>query len=499
LRFLRNTNGTCLWPVSGPVLVLSTLAILLSGCTSVRDIGEVNSFIDPTEPNVRPLDSAPLVKPILDTLDPSVEEPEDLFNNATDIQPDDLIPEKGDYRIGKNDLVSVSIYDLLGEGTGEQVKTVRVSESGYLALDFIKPVYAEGYTEQELQDVIKQAYADAGQIKNARVTVTVAEERARTFTIYGNVGTEGQYQILQNDFRMLDALVIGKGPASPEGVDYCFVIRQPPAAKTPPVAPSTEPSSPTDQEPTLPAPPTTELLEPPHSQANPPADSPRMLATSGTTQLLAPDNTGPTSGVVEGQAVPVQQDLPSAASRSSEQPPSGPGGLAGFKFNGPGPNDQRVIRVPLKDLRNGHLEDNIVIRPGDLIFVPDPVEGEYYMGGHVQRTGVYSLTGRKITLKQAIVSAGMFDQAAIPGRSEIIRRVGPNKEVFVRVDLDKVFGGWQPDIYLKPNDQIQVGTNVIAPFLAAVRNAFRASYGFGFTYDANYAPINNGGSGGLGF
>ena len=48
--------------------------------------------------------------------------------------------------------------------------------------------------------------------------------------------------------------------------------------------------------------------------------------------------------------------------------------------------------------------------------------------------------------------------------------------------------GAQPDIYLKPNDMVRVGTNAIRAVLAAFRNAFRITYGFGFLYDRNYAP-----------
>ena len=147
-----------------------------------------------------------------------------------------------------------------------------------------------------------------------------------------------------------------------------------------------------------------------------------------------------------------------------------------------------MIRVPLAQLRNGDLRYNIVIRPQDMIIVPPPTTGEYYIDGHVNRTGVYSLTARKITLKQAIAAAGGFDGLAIPTRTEIIRRIGTDKEVFARVDLDKIFSGEQPDIFLKPNDVVRVGTNAIAPFMAALRNAFRITYGFGFLYDRNYAP-----------
>jgi len=101
---------------------------------------------------------------------------------------------------------------------------------------------------------------------------------------------------------------------------------------------------------------------------------------------------------------------------------------------------------------------------------------------------VYSLTGRKITLRQAVISAGMLDQLAVPGRCSITRRVENNKEVVARVDLEKIFAGQEPDIYLKADDMVEVGTNAVAPFLAASRGAFRLTYGFGFLYDRNYAP-----------
>src|SRR5205085_166141 len=137
---------------------------------------------------------------------------------------------------------------------------------------------------------------------------------------------------------------------------------------------------------------------------------------------------------------------------------------------------------------NGDLKFNVVIHPQDLIVVPAPTVGTYWVAGHVQRTGVYNLTGQKLTLKQAIDGAGGFDAVAIPARTEIIRRIGKDKEVFAMVDMDKIYAGWQPDIFLKPYDEVRVGTSFYAPFIAAVRNGFRITYGFGFLYDRNYAP-----------
>jgi len=110
------------------------------------------------------------------------------------------------------------------------------------------------------------------------------------------------------------------------------------------------------------------------------------------------------------------------------------------------------------------------------------------MGGHVSRVGVYTVPPRKITLKQAIVSAGMLDGVAIPQRTELIRRISPTREASVRVDTAAIFAGLEPDIFLKPNDIINVGTNILAPFIADVRGGFRITYGFGFLYDRNFSP-----------
>jgi hypothetical protein len=167
---------------------------------------------------------------------------------------------------------------------------------------------------------------------------------------------------------------------------------------------------------------------------------------------------------------------------------SGGGRRGAFEFNDlRAPENVKVIRIPLNRLRNGELQYNVVIRPKDTIIVQNLPVGEYYMGGHVGSPGAYTLTGRKITLKQAVISARMLDQLAIPERTDIVRRLGPDREVFVRVDLSKIFAGEQADIFLKPDDQVMVGTNAIAPFLAALRGAFRFTYGLGFIYDRNLA------------
>ena len=107
----------------------------------------------------------------------------------------------------------------------------------------------------------------------------------------------------------------------------------------------------------------------------------------------------------------------------------------------------------------------------------------------VVRRGVYSLTGRQITVLQAVAAAGGLTQLAIPKRGMLTRRVAKDKEEIIYFDLAKIANGEAPDFFLQPNDLIRVGTDQGAIILAVLRNAFRATYGFGMVYDQNFADI----------
>jgi len=128
-----------------------------------------------------------------------------------------------------------------------------------------------------------------------------------------------------------------------------------------------------------------------------------------------------------------------------------------------------------------------VIKPGDTIHVPVDIVGEFCIMGNVNRTGYIPITGRPMTLKMAIAAAGGLGPLAWPRRCEVVRRIGRKKEEIVMVDLDKITSGEQPDFFIKPNDLINVGTHPTSRWRAILRNAFRATYGFGFVYDRNFA------------
>ena len=467
------------WPGMGLVILLG----LVAGC-------ETKSFFDPSEvgryEKRRP--GQPLVLSILKNLDTGVEEPDERFASATPPRPSDQVAAATDYVIGRNDLVQVSVTDLVAPGVETQ-KVMRVSESGFISLPLVGQVKAAGLTEAQLEEAIVAAYRDANLIQRAQVSVVTVEARNRTFSIMGAVTQPGQYAIVDSNFRLLDALVLARDVTSPTGIEYLYVVRRLDRDAT--EAPGTEPA-PVPGATTQPAP---DVLMP---RAAAPVRGPKMMMDSAEGPATEPA-TQP-AGAVEGRTIvvddkPMQIEggkmvpAPGAEPMAPEEPAAA---APSFTFNDlREPADVRVIRVPYDQLKRGELRYNIVVRPQDLIIVPQPMIGEYYMGGHVARTGVYSLTARNITLKQAVIAAGMLDQLAIPARTQIVRRLGSDHEIFARVDLDKIFAGEEPDIMLKPDDQVMVGTNALAPFLAAFRSGFRLTYGFGFIYDRNYWDTTN--------
>ncbi|OHB56007.1 MAG: hypothetical protein A2173_07565 [Planctomycetes bacterium RBG_13_44_8b] len=152
----------------------------------------------------------------------------------------------------------------------------------------------------------------------------------------------------------------------------------------------------------------------------------------------------------------------------------------------------RVIKISVTRLLAGDPRYNIVIKPGDTIHVPVDIIGEFAIMGNINLSGYINITGRPMTLKMAIAAAGGLAPLAWPKRCEVIRRIGNNKEEIVMVDLDKIASGEQPDFFIKPNDLINVGTHSTARWRAILRNAFRATYGYGFVYDRNFADVDYG-------
>ncbi|MFT3788576.1 MAG: polysaccharide biosynthesis/export family protein [Tepidisphaeraceae bacterium] len=465
---------------------------------------ESNSFMDPSEGQLG-VDSGARIVPILDSLTIGIDESNAQFAGARDVKAADTVATPTDYKVGPGDLLQINVPDLLGPGL-ISTDQKRVSDTGWISLQYVGKVDVSGLTEPEVQDKLAQAYKDKGMLQDPQVSVTVMDSQNRLFTITGAVNRGGPYGLPRSDYRLLDALATAGGRTSETGIDYVYIIRKIDSGKsgstTEPTTPGMTPSTPTTpgSDPLLPQSAAPSAARVVYALFQPTGDTAdRMVqpegapATAATTNEstpatpVAPADAGtPATPLVPATPTPAVTTEPPVT--TGVTPVTTPNAASSFEFAAPGePADREIIKVPVDQLLKGALKYNVVIKPNDMIVVPSPTIGEYYMGGHVQRVGVYSLTGRRITLTQALISAGMLDQVAIPARTRISRRLDPNHKMLVRVDLERIYAGLEPDIVLKPDDEVHVGTNFGAPFLAAIRNGFRASYGFGFIYDRNYA------------
>ncbi len=492
--------------------------------------GCYNDPLDPTQ--IGRFEPTPKVNVILNTLGVA-EEPSPAYEGAEDPRPEDLIDFQTDYVFGPGDVVQISIFELYQEGqlfTNNYV----VTETGRISIPDVGLVQAAGLTEPQLEQEIRDILSP-NILKNPSVTVSLVTSQKQYFSIVGQgLGTSGRFPLPRYTFRLTDAIAL-TGSIAEFNLSYIYVSRDVPAEQSEilPINPvetekpteSAPPALPPDlsevQEKTL-----LEIITPSETAAKragiliasaematrdelealafpegfePPA--PKTVQSEQSSQEAAPVEPEPIEWVYENgkwvpkvrSAVPLaKQAAPPPAEQTRQVPleplPEG----FGAKDIGKTRTTTRVIRVPVDRLLAGDPRYNIVIRPGDRITVPLDIIGEFWILGNVNAQGPFPLTGRPITLKQAIATAGGLNQIAYPQKVEVIRRLGKNpsgltQEQIVLVDLKKIAKGLQPDFFIKPYDLINVGTHGSSRYLAVLRNAFRATYGFGLVYDRNFA------------
>jgi polysaccharide export outer membrane protein len=494
----------------------------LSGCS--------DKFLDPTQ--IGRFRTVPAVNVILDSLGVSEEAPS-VWVGAEEPKPVDVIAYEADYTFGPGDVVRISIFELLQEGIPFENAYV-VTETGKISIPQVGVVEAAGLTESQLEEEIRQILSPSI-LKEPSVTVSLANSERRTFSISGDgVPRPGRYEIPRYDFRLLDALATAGG-VSQFNSSYVYVSR--PVTGREPMA---EPCEPAGAAPAEPVDRRKEMLEiiAPHakqwrhqSMQELVISSTEMTTGSELADVISTQDFGPQSG--ETGFAEKQEPLPDESGRETIEEPidEAGGGRIEWIFQdgrwipvrvgtpapaepkvravpeeklkeplqkripealewsqiGEGGVQARVVKIDAERLRSGDPKYNVVIRAGDSIQVPVDMIGEFCIMGNTNFQGFVSLLGRPMTLKMAIAAAGGLGPLAWPKRCEVVRRIGKDKEEIVMVDLEKIAAGEQPDFFIKPNDTINVGTHVTARWRAVLRNAFRATYGFGFVYDRNFA------------
>jgi polysaccharide export outer membrane protein len=412
------------------------------------------------------------------------------------------------------DAVTVGIFELfrLGEWS---TSTRRVDAGGYLRVQEIGEIMAAGLTAQQLEDRIADQLMQKVTTRRPQVDVVIEQAGAFRYSIYGYVQNAGLFTLQNPDLHLIEALSLAGGvPISTERV---YVIRQVtlsdeyrpiydrnqeqpasmpgsngPGSTSRPAANIDDLLKQLDQKPQTPSP---GMLQ---SQDPPPVDIDELQPVHTNVQQPPVDvdtfNRNPSQATQpedEDQWIFVPERNEWVRMRQSARPAAAtrPGG---GQSQGAAPAQsqmvlERVIEVDYERLARGDSSQNIVVRPGDRIFVEGPANGYVYFDGEVSRPGVYNMPNQgTLTLSRLIAAAGGLNALAIPERVDMTRKVGRNREATVRLDLAAIRRRTEPDIVLKPDDSIIIGTSWAATPLAIIRNGFRATYGFGLVLDRNF-------------
>ncbi len=458
---------------------------------------EVDSFFDPSKTG-RFEPTATMI-PILERLD-VIEIEDDPFARATEVTPEDLLPSDLEYRITSGDVLTVEVMDLLAPGQ-LTVATRMIDAGGRFRIPVIGDIVCAGLTAQEFQDQLFRLIHDTV-VLNPVVNVVVEQGGGFSYTMYGAVGGIGMYSLRRADFRLMEAIAQAGGVL--QSTTEIYVIRQVPLSEAVEFAPGRQ-----------------ENGQPPAAGQEPPVDVDTLIDQmrqgdkNGVNPGLLPQDAQPLVDIDQLEPVRISdrpavdvEDLSTRRQSPLGDPSSGDtfiydqergewvrvrtdeagGGPAQDSGDGqPALFAERIIRVPYQKLKNGASFYNIVIRPDDLIYVQEPVQGFVYIEGEISRSGAYALPrfGR-LTLSRLVASAGGPGPLAIPERVDLTRMVGDNLEATVRLNLGAIRQRTEPDVFLKPDDHIIIGTSWIATPLAIIRNGFRTTYGFGFLLDRNF-------------
>jgi polysaccharide export outer membrane protein len=492
-----------------------TAALSLAAGSLLGLGGCQDSYMDPSVTGR--WEHTPTVVPVLDRI-ATIEDDDGMQIEHSDPLPEDLIPQAFIYTITSGDTLEVTLYDLIVSDKPDTYR-VLVDAKGMIDLPQLGRIKVAGRTVEQTVADLQQAMTRL--VSNPLAQVTVLDQRGASYSIVGAVDRGGMYAIPNANYHLLEALT--SGGRFDESVEEIYVIRRislEPGEIEPPADGGLAPSLPAGPADAGKKPPSGDDLlkvidevtgstpkgsspgmmagrQPatPASQ-EPPIDLPGETGAKPNTQAPVPAVDLVDSGFKAGTAAPT--DTPGAREGAGQwvflngkwtQVNAGTAGESSRRdTKGDAPTmTQRVIRIPVQGLLAGREQFNIVIRPGDVIRVPSPPQGLVFMSGQVARPGPISLpsTGG-LTLLRALDAAGGLGNIAIPERIDLTRMIGRDRQATIRLDGRAIAEQTQPDVYLKSNDRINVGTNFWALPLAVVRNGFRASYGFGLLVDRNF-------------
>ena len=132
----------------------------------------------------------------------------DNFNDSLQLLAAQAAHVSGEYKIGPEDLIEVTFYDIEDTAGDPRVVTARVSNSGFITLPYIGKAQAAGYDPIELEEALRVQYKRF--IHEPQITVHIQEYRSFRVSVVGNVKTPGVLE-LRGRKTLLEALAMAGG------------------------------------------------------------------------------------------------------------------------------------------------------------------------------------------------------------------------------------------------------------------------------------------------
>jgi len=143
--------------------------------------------------------------------------------------------------------------------------------------------------------------------------------------------------------------------------------------------------------------------------------------------------------------------------------------------------DKQNFIVDLDELLlNGNSSMNVVMKPGDVVYVPP--SGNVYIEGAVSRAGAYPIK-KETTISQILIVAGGVAPYGDASNIKLIRFLGNGNREITAIDLNKIQSGEVVDPLVKDRDALIVG------FSTSKRILYGLTLGFGFgLVNFGYSP-----------
>lgn len=507
---------------------------------------DYDSWMDPSRTGY--FEHTPTSIPVLRKIDVIEVERDAFATEIGSPRPEDLLPAAPDYVFASGDVIEIQINDLFQVDKAEQFRRT-VDQSGKVVLPIVGAIEASGLTQTQLiqliTDKLKPIIRDPrvsvsvlegrsftfvvdGEVRNAGVYALSRPdfdvEQAVALAGGANQGVRRVriVRVMPEELAEAEAesgIGAGTAPAKPAAGAATTPATQP-ATTTPPAAPAPSVDDLLKQI----APPSDAPAAPPAAPAASPGAMRTPAAVVDVDQLESPKvdaPVAPVQGDVKTPAatvpatearymfdtqrqewvfVPAGDSGPTDGLGTLEAPNAPDGAVTGpaaaasearplrqpKDFRLPNGRRTRVILVDWTELKKGDLSQQVIIRAGDKVHVESDL-GVVYIDGEIARPGVYNLPPiGELTLSRLVSAAGGLGQIAIPQRVDLIRKIAPDREAAIRVNLAAIRNKAEPDIVMRADDHIIIGTNFFATPLAVIRNGFRMTYGFGFLLDRNF-------------